>query len=311
MKISILRMMALAVLAVGLSAAAADNEKEYRKLLSRIDVPAEALTLPADTTASAFWNIALGWDADFTRFQNDIAKGKGLERQALDLYSELQRFYPDYSTLIVREYDDKLDSIARSVGVATDSVSVHLIRCVHPLVFSALTDRGFAILIPTALMGRPGINDDIVGAYIAREYAHCALRHRLQALYKDCKSERRARIGRGFAIAGAVALVTAAAIVDDGSNDVYVYNRMTQNVTVENSGPEPQPLALTYGFDFDTDQIFQADLWAWRAMDRQGKGDAYMRSLMLISADGADPRLYSNWPTTMQRLNFLNYASGN
>lgn len=309
MKSSFLRILLLVLFAAGLSAAAADNEKEYRKLLRRIDVPAEALALPADTSATAFWNIALGWDEDFTRFQADIAKGKGLERQALDQYSELQRFYPDYSTLIVREWDGRLDSLARSVGVVGDSVAVHLIRCEQPPVFSALTDRGFAILIPTALVTRPGINDDLLGAYIAREYAHCALRHRLQALYDDCKSERRARVGRGFAIAGAVALITASAIVDDDDNDVYVYNNMTQNVTVENGTPAPQPLALTYGFDFDTDQIYQADLWAYRAMSRQGKGDDYLRSLMLVSADGADPRLYSNWPTTMQRLNFLQYAS--
>lgn len=302
--------MMLLALTIGLSAAAANQEKEYRKLLRRIDVPAEALALPPDTSANAFWNIALGWDAGYNHFLRDMAKGKGLEREAMGYYSELQRFYPEYSTLIVREYDSILDSIATSVGVSTDSVTVHLIRSELPLAFSALTEKGYAILIPTSLLGHPGITDDLIGAYIAREYAHCALKHRLQAIYNDCKSERRARIGRGFAIAGAVGLLTLAAIVDDDSNgDVYVHNQMNQSITIGSTEPAPQPLAMTYGFDFDADQIYQADLWAWRAMNRLGKGDQYLNSLMLISSDGGDPRLYSNWPTTMQRINFLKFAA--
>ena len=87
----------LLVITTVASAAADDSVKKFRKILSRYDVAPEAIAVPTDNNA-AFWNAALGADRNLARLNRDIAKGKGLERKAIDACTKMPKFYPEYNS---------------------------------------------------------------------------------------------------------------------------------------------------------------------------------------------------------------------
>lgn len=84
----------LLVITTVASAAADDSVKKFRKILSRYDVAPEAIAVLTDNNA-AFWNAALGADRNLARLNRDIAKGKGLERKAIDACTKMPKFYPE------------------------------------------------------------------------------------------------------------------------------------------------------------------------------------------------------------------------
>lgn len=58
--------------------------------------------------------------------------------------------------------------------------------------------------------------------------------------------------------------------------------------------------------------IYQADLAAYSYMENQGKGDKYIESLMFLGTDYDNLHpITASYPTTTERINFLNYVKAN
>ena len=111
----------------------------------------------------------------------------------------------------------------------------------------------------------------------------------------------------GIAIGALVAADLTLAMTDsDYYDDDFSYNDFsTTNINVETNGS-----TLTPAYIYSADQIYQADLWAYRMMERLGKGDSYIRALKLLSPQvaGAETDKESS-PCISDRIKFINFVT--
>lgn len=298
----------LLVITTVASAAADDSVKKFRKILSRYDVAPEAIAVPTDNNA-AFWNAALGADRNLARLNRDIAKGKGLERKAIDACTKMPKFYPEYNSHVRTDLQPWADSLLATAGLPCDSIATRLYVVDNPRAeaFAPLTEDGFAIVITTGLVYNRGCDDDMLKGIISAQAVHGAMRHQLQFFYDEDKRRRKGKVWSGIAIGALVAAdLTLAMTESDHYDDDFSYNDFsTTNINVETNGS-----TLTPAYIYSADQIYQADLWAYRMMKRLGKGDSYIRALKLLfpQVAGAETDKESS-PCISDRIKFINFVT--
>lgn len=297
----------LVLTAVVMSAEAENSEKKFRKILNRYDVAPEAIAVPADSNPG-FWETALGADRNLARLNRDIAKGKGLERKALAACTKMPKFYPEYNSFVRSDLQPWADSLMATVGLPCDSIATRLYVVDNPRAeaFAPLTEEGFAIVVTTGLVCNQGCDDDILKGIISAQASHGALRHQLQFFYDEAKRRRRDNIWGGIDIGALVAADVALAMTDSYYDDYFTYNDFsTTNINVNTDGETAAPVYI-----YSADQIYQADLWAYRMMERLGKGESYIRALKLLSPQvaGAETAKESS-PGISDRIKFINFVA--
>lgn len=298
----------LLVITAILSAAADDSEKKFRKILSRYDVAPEAIAVPADSN-TAFWDTAIGADGNLARLNREISKGKGLERKAIDACTKMPKFYPEYNSYVRSDLQPWADSLMSTIGLPCDSIATRLYVVDNPRAeaFAPLTEEGFAIVVTTGLVYNQRCDDDMLKGIISAQAVHGAMRHQLQFFYDEAKRRRKGNVWGGIAIGALVAADVALAMTDsDYYDDYFTYNDFsTTNINVNTNGAAPAPVYI-----YSADQIYQADLWAYRMMERLGKGDSYIRALKLLSPQvaGAETDKESS-PCISDRIKFINFVA--
>lgn len=299
--------MLLVITAVA-SAAADDSVKKFRQILSRYDVAPEAIAVPTDNN-TAFWNVALGADRNLARLNRDISKGKGLERKAIDACTKMPKFYPEYNSYVRTDLQPWADSLLATAGLPCDSIATRLYVVDNPRAeaFAPLTEDGFAIVVTTGLIYNQGCDDDLLKGIISAQAVHGAMRHQLQFFYDEAKRRRKSNVWGGIAIGALVAADIALTMTDSGDcDDNFTYNDFsTTNINVNTTGAAPAPVYI-----YSADQIYQADLWAYRMMERLGKGDSYIKALKLLSPQvaGAETDKESS-PCISDRIKFINFVT--
>lgn len=287
-----------------------NQEKKFRKIAEEVELPRAVRTMDA-ADAGNFWDLLVDNDLQLQQFDNNIAKDKGVAKAALEKYAAMPRFYPKYNSYVDTSLQPYADSLLATVGSPAERPveGVYFIADYNPAAYTALTDSSYAVCITTGLLSKPGVNDELLRAIIARQIAHGALRHQLRYFYDQIKSQRKRRTIGALAIGLTVAATTAWAIkdpelFDDQYGDVYIHNQVTIN---NNDGPKRMPAAI-----YSPDQEYQADLVGYRFMQAEGKGELFVDALRLLAPEfttGSVPE--EGDPSITDQIGFINFIIAN
>ena len=308
---------------------AGDMAKEYQKLIGKCDVVKEARWVDFGSPAE-YWAVSLGDNRELARFNRDIQKNKGAEKEALEAELKLPHFYPEHNEYVVTGLQNYCDSLVADMGLDKLGVNFtfNIVSAAQPNVFSAPTEDGFAVCVTEGLYCNPYMTDDIMKGYVAHEFAHGALRHELRYLYSEAKKKRSDRV------LGAVVLgVTTAAVgtleyvLDDNTPVVYTIPLFedtpsaaagSENVeraskkVLEDLNSNLKNNTLLYSFNFTPEQIYEADLMAYRFLQNIGVADTYFDGLKILGARyDSQFATMPKHPSIAQRLKFLKYVEEN
>lgn len=289
--------------------AIANNEKEFKKLIKSHDVPYESRELPDDTSLEDYWSVVLEKNVVFRNFVNDINKGKGAEKDALSSVNKLRAYDYKYNVQILEGLKDFCDTLIMEMGLPKEIFELNIIYDESPNAFTVLTKNGFAICLNS------GLADILDGDYIkimgvvAHEFTHGALMHHLRTEYEYEKNKRRDRIIGGISAGLTVAsqaFEAYAAGVSGTEYDSSKYEKIYENI--EQAVKES---SLKFRYKYNRELEIEADLYAYRFLERMGMADKYIEVLRII---GQDDDLFwhdelDDHPSTLYRISFLEFVS--
>lgn len=283
---------------------AANNQKQYKKLIEAYDVADEVKGIETNSPAE-FWSVMLKNNEPYLKFAEDIKKGKGAEKEALEYTAQLPHLSHDNENIISRR-QNFCDSLLSNTGIAGLNLncSLYLINSNEINAYTALTDDGFAICLTTGLLNREGMTNDILTGYIANGFVHGALNHHTRVFYDFARQRRKNAIYGGFTVGFAGIPINVGAMLTKPAK-----------LPSENDHDDSEDIiesTRTYCFDYTQAQIFEADLIAYRFLDNLGRGDDYIDGLRILGKEYDD--LYAdfdNRPTVESRIEFLEFVRYN
>lgn len=295
---------------------ATKEEKKYRKFIEKYDVP----TIAKDTcheNPAAFWSLALSDNLNFNLFLRDIRKNKGAEKEALLKYSKLPHFYASVNQSVIEDLQGFCDTLLLNMGISPLDLkcSLHILYSDEIRAFSAPTDDGFAICVTSSLFSRKGVSASVLKGYIAHEFAHGALKHKLRKLYSDAKQRRKDNVVGGILLGAVVAAtigIEATLPADSYDDDNFIEEQYRYEKYVDaldKIKDKPKLKTVQYNYSYTDDQIREADLYAYRFMQNIGKGDDYITGLEILgSAYEEYKNKFDYNPGIPTRLNFIKYV---
>lgn len=295
---------------IPLVAFSANSEKEYKKLLGKYDVADEAKAVQKNSPA-AFWKAVLDNNEYFRKFViDDMHKNGGAEKEALQKYVQIPRFYPQYDESVISELQGFCDTMLIDMGIADLNLkcSLHVVYSDEFNAFTTLTENGFAMCLTTALIQKKGVNYKILMGYVAHEFAHGALYHHLRSFYAEAKESRKNKLLGGIA-AGLNAVAAGAEAYNAGA---YGVPRSGTNyeARIENIKNEVKNSTLKYSFQYSREQEIEADLFAYRFLENLGCAEEFINGLRILGTTQYDEYYseYSDHPTTPSRISFLKFV---
>lgn len=307
------------ILAIAVTAGcyAANPQKQYKKLIENYGVASEVLSLESPTPAT-YWYAMTIFNEPLCKFQEDILKHKGAEKEALNKFDKLPRFYPRYSRIVDKGMQPYCDSLMRQLGVTpvADSCALYVIYDPKPAVFNIMLDKGVGICITSGLLDNPGLNRDMLMGMVAYGYANSVLQYQLRNLYQEARERRRDRWLAPLVTTTLLVGVAAMEVAVD--NYVYSHNPwgytdnsvtvVNNNVNIVKSPSQPDTADQIYALIFENRQVYESDMVAFRLMETMGKGNSYIEGLKLLGANNdAAYSGYPGHPSTPSRIALLDY----
>lgn len=285
-------------------------DKKIVGFVGKYDVSYEAKNVPP-ASPGEFWKVAMDGNKRFAKFQKNIEKNRGAEKEAIKKWKELPRLYPQYDGSIMQSCQAYCDSLLDYMGITGLGLDcgLYVIDSDAPDVYTMLTDNGFAICMTRGLLAMKGVDDNVAMGFVAHEFVHGAYCHYLQKLYDDARQKRKDNILGAMVAVGVIGAVTAVEATlppDNRVGDDYYYEE--NNITVNNPAPEP----LKYAFRFSKDQMLEADLVAFRFLENMGCPDAYLNGLKILSTvNGMREPCGEDEVSITSRINFIGYMEEN
>ena len=118
-------MMLLGVAIMSVVAYAADVDKTYRKLIEKYDVADEAKIVDANAPV-AFWNATIKNNELLRKFNKNMKKNRGAEKEANTRTMELPRMYPLYDESVVEQMQGFCDTLLMDMGIKDMGVNCSL-----------------------------------------------------------------------------------------------------------------------------------------------------------------------------------------
>lgn len=301
-------------------AISANTEKEYKRIIEKHDISDQTRLLDLGDNAT-FWATMIESSTDLQKFNRDLQKNRGAEKEALANTAALPRFAPQFDESVVSGLQWYCDSLLNDMGLADTGVdfSLHVVNSDICDVFTARTETGFAICITSALLGRRGVTDDIVKGYVACEFAHGALRHHERSFYDAAKSRRRNDILAALVIGVTAtnAAITLSSAPEEYSlmydNDIYAMMQRHKIIDeLRRLNRDKQMPLNSYAFNYSRAYMYEADLAAYRFMAYIGCGDAYLDGLRILGTNyDILYQAFSEKPNIPARIDFLKYVINN
>ena len=299
----------LIMFAIMLTAWAANDEKQYKKLIQNFDVCEEAKALDGPNPA-VFIKTVLDNNELLWKFNKDMEKKKGAEKEALSKVAQLPRFFPQYDNSIVEELQGFCDSLLIDMGIPDLGIdcSLHVSYDDRPNAFVVLTEKGFAICITSGLFTSKGVNYNILLGYVAHEFAHGALLHHIRSLYAEAKERRRNELLGGIA-AGLNGLAAGLEAYNQAAYGIHT-SGTDYGAVIANIGTDIKISTLKYMFKYSREQEFEADLFAYRFLEHLGCGEEFINGLRILGTQyDALYDEFSDHPTISSRIGFLKYVA--
>lgn len=291
---------------------AGSSDKQFKKIVENHDVPTEAKTTIIKEP-SLFWEALLNNNEQLFKFEEDMKKMKGAEKEAYDKLSKLPRFYPQYNSSVIEEAKGFCDTLLMDMGL--DHVKTPLQYRIYVVydkevnAYTAITDNGFAICLTTGLLERKGCSYDIIMGVVAHEFTHGIYKHHLQHFYAEAKRRRKNELLGGLAM-GLEAVSAGVDAYNRGySGQGYDPNRTQQSIDAINKIEQDIVIETAlYKYAFGREEEYEADIVAFRFLQWIGKGDVYIELLKFLGSNY--DYLYSetsDHPTISSRIGLIEY----
>lgn len=260
-----------------------------------------------------FWYEELTCNERLYSFRENIEKKKGAGKEALDNFAKLPKAYPQFDELVFDSVQSFCDSMLTRLGIGNVEknfgikCTLHIVISPISLSYTMPSEDGYAIFLTTGLVNHKGSNYEVIMGHVVREYIHVYMLHHLSRLYADAKGRRKERLLTGLAIGAAAALNATNAYLSAKNGTPYYYNNVivdaTTTVEVKNGSPEAR-----YILSYLSEQVFEADLIAYRFMEKAGYGEEYINGLRILASerDGIYDSLNPDAPLS-ERINLLKY----
>lgn len=287
----------------------ADSNKKYKKIASKYDVPIEAIDLKSDNPTD-FWNIIITKNERFTKFQKDIKKNKGAEKEAISKWRSLPHFYPElkYSNGIVEEYQEFCDYLLKQMGISQLGIncSLHVVYSYELNAYTALTYDGFAMLITTGLIERTEFSYEHIMGIVAHEFTHGVYQHHLQQLYAQAKKKRKNELLSG--IFQGLTVITAGASAFAAGYSGAEFDSTPYTSLMSSIDREYENKTKDYFFVYGREEEYEADIVAYRFMEFMGYHSYYINTLNLLgTTNDIYYSKYSEHPKMQDRIDLLEF----
>lgn len=286
----------------------ANNDKTFKKYIEKYDVADEAKVVLKNAPCQ-FLQAALENNEQVFKFEQDMQKNRGAEKEALRKVLEIPRFYPEYDASIIESMQGVCDTILMELGLSDIGVdcSLHIVYDEQVNAFCALKEKGFAICLTTALLDQKGVNYNIIIGYIAHEFAHGALLHHIRGLYAEAKERRKNELLGGIAV-GLNAVAAGLNAYTAGMTGTS-YDNTSYLDAIENIDNKIKISTLKYSFKYSREQEIEADLFAYRFLENLGCAEEFINGLRILGSQyDSLYSEYSDHPTISQRINFLKFV---
>lgn len=287
---------------------AGSNDKEYKKILEKHDVPPEAKIL-VEENPSEYWIALLLNNDQIEKFGKELDKMKGAEKEALSRYAETPKFNAKYEPSICNEFQGFCDTLLMAMGIADlgYNCSLHVVYSDEVNAFTAPTDNaGFAMCITTGFIQKKGCTYDLIMAAVAHEFAHGVLFHHLRSFYAEAKARRKNELIGGIAMGLEAVAAGAGAYASGITGQKYDYDNHTKSI--ERIGQNIKIETKRYTFAFSREQEYEADIVAYRFMKSIDKENAFIELLKFLGSEyDFLYNEYSDHPTTTSRIGLIQY----
>lgn len=312
-------MMLLGLAIMSTMAYAADMNKTYKKLVERYDVADEVKIVDAKAPV-AFWNATLKNNELLRKFNKNMKKNRGAEKEANARTMELPRMYPLYDETVMVDMQGFCDTLLTDMGITDTGIncSLHIVDSDTPNYFSAMTEDGFAICLTSGLLAKKGVTREILMGYVANEFAHNALMHSKRGFYADAKQRRKDDL---IGTLVGTAVLTAVCLTPDAySNDHHSHccnsndpGTRDDSEADKDNKKEITSSAIEFSQKYSHEQIYEADLVAYRFLENVSSGEDFINGLRILGSnyDSLYEENRYDRPSTSERIDFLKYVQSN
>jgi len=278
------------------------NEQKIRNLISRCDV---ADTVLKASTHEQFWQLLQMSNKPYRKTVKSLRSGgdRDIKRELIQALSNSDAYFTTVPTRNLLY--DRCETMISASGI----------RSVNPLATLTITDEhdiaafGYPngyIFITGALYDAVDGDSLILQSLLAAEEAHYALQH----AYAHAKAEKQRRKRHRFwKIFGAAAITGASIVADQATEGIFPAELGITAATLVAISDTPQ----RYKMDYTPEQIVEADIIAYRYMDLDGNGHAYIDALRHIGYDlDASSGYYGkDYLSVADRIAILEYIADN
>ncbi len=279
----------------------ADDEKRYRKIIAECDV-ADIVTW--STTPAEFWTRLQMTNKNYHKASKSLSSNgdKDIKTDILTLLGECDYYFRNVPT---RE-----DLYEVSEGLVEWSG----LRDVNPftmLTFTRENDiaafgypNGYIFMTDAFYRAVDG-DSTTMQAIFAAEAVHSVLQHVYSHSQWEKSRRKKARFWRIF---GAVAVAATSIVIDQITDG---YTPIIEIGTVVAASLATSDAGQRYMMLYTPLQVYEADIVAYRFMERFGQGgDSYINALRSIGydLDAANPQ-GPDFPTVKDRINLLEYMA--
>ena len=307
------------LLCVCVVANAKSLDKEFRELIEQYDVADRVKSLPKGGAPADFWKTMVLSNEQFIDYEFKFKRTMGVAKYALDQVAVSQKFHARFCPIIsrnqaVRQYCDSLLVVMGLRDYTDCKFDLYIYDSNEINAFCALTEEGFAILLPMGLAFNEYFDDEMIAGVVAHEFVHGVLRHTARQFFREKKKERHVKAKAEIASALNEIGEAADAYNTHYNNDLArIIGEELQRNRIEQTTAQIYEEAAEeidkYQFDFSKELEFEADLIAYRFMDYVFSGESYIDALRAVSAQNKGSNSEDgDHPSAQKRIEFLKYA---
>lgn len=291
------RFITLLLILINLAVYAQINEQQIEKTISRLDVADTVINAPSH---AEFWQLLQMSNKAYHKAVKSLrgSSDRDIKRRLIQTLADSHSYF---TNVPVRQATyERCERMVEASGI----------RRVNPLATLTITDEvdissfGYPngyLFITGALYDALDGDSLALQGLLAAELAHYALQH----AYAHAKAEKgRARRHRFLKIAGATVLAGASIIADHATDGNFPAELGVSAAVMIGISDTPQRHRLEY----TPEQIIEADIIAYRFMQLDGNGRAYINALRHVGHDLDVTAGYdNNYLSVTDRIAILEY----
>lgn len=275
---NLLLIISLLVPFVGLGA----SDKDFKKLITNLDVSDEA-KMVAPNDSHLFWKITIDTNPSLAKFVKGLNKKGSIEKAAAENAKKLPGFNDINKNMIVDSLQNFCDSLLETTGMAQQGLNckLYILDSNEINKFTVLTDDGFAICLTSSLINMNGVSQEILTGYVANEFCHGAFMHNARSLYPALKKQVEKEMMKGMIFGmtlGVTGTLMHQASLEKKAREQHIKDSLA---ALE---PIGEFKTMKFAPEYLKEQVYEADLTAFRYLQTRGIENNYINGLKLLSA---------------------------